>query len=70
MFDYCLFPLRKHITDSREVAYARGYCTDEEIRTLDVLYWLLNNAHGIIKIAGVYSSDFPFRETPLEEFIF
>ena len=67
-FESCLFPLKHKITYSRAVAYARG--DDDAIGVLETLYWVLNNAYGVVRIAGVTYSEFPWRETPLEEFIF
>ena len=67
-FEYCLFPLKAKITDSRAVAYARG--DDDAIGVLETLYWVLNNGYGVVRIAGVTSSEFPWRGTPLEDFIF
>lgn len=67
-FDYCLFPLRYEISYARALAYAVD--DNEATYDLDILYWLLNNGYGVIQLAGVTFSPFPWRGTSLEDFIF
>lgn len=80
-FTYCDRPLRSKIENDRNTAYrnlgtaiCRGdIAWEDELRlvitTLDILYWLIN-ARGCVILAGIASSEFPWRETPMEEFIF